>query len=148
MPTTTNLAITYPASTDFVVNGATAMGTIAIGIDNLYGAATTYTPTTTNITGGTVSGRFYKLGKIGFVHIIISAGTATAAGNVTATLPAGWTSLAVGAQALGASFGGGIIFAYTSASTTVTITSNPAGAAWTLGASVAGTRVTGWVMLA
>lgn len=147
MPTTTNLALTYPASTDFVVNGATAMGTIAIGIDNYFGAATTYTPTLGNVTGGTVTGRFYKLGKLGFVHVQFTAGTATAAANVTATLPAGWSTLALGVQTLGATSGGALIFA-SAAAGTITITSSAAGAAWTLGASVAGIRVTGWVMLA
>jgi hypothetical protein len=33
MPTTTNLGITYPASTAYVKDGATAMGTISTGID-------------------------------------------------------------------------------------------------------------------
>lgn len=147
MPTSTNLGLVTPASTDYVTSGATAMTTLANGIDAYFGAATTYTPTLTNVTGGTVSGRFYKIGKLGFVHVFFSAGTATAAGNVTATLPAGWTTLAVGAQTLGATSGGGAIFASASA-TTITITSSPAGATWTLGASVAGIRVTGWVMLA
>lgn len=148
MPTSTNLGLVTPASTDYVTSGATAMTTLANGIDGYFGTATTYTPTLTNVTGGTVSGRYYKIGKLGFVHVFLSAGTATAAGNITATLPAGWTALSVGAQTLGATSGGGMIFAYSSASTVITITSNTAGAAWTLGASVAGVRVTGWVMLA
>ena len=33
MPTSSNLGITYPASTDYVKDGATAMGTITNGID-------------------------------------------------------------------------------------------------------------------
>lgn len=147
MPTTPNLSLTYPASTDFVVNGATAMGTIAIGIDNYYGAATTYTPTLGNTTGGAATGRFYKLGKLGFVHVQFTAGTTAAIGNVTATLPSGWSTLALGVQTLGATSGGGLIFA-SAATGTITITSSAAGATWTAGASVAGIRVTGWVMLA
>lgn len=149
MPTSTNLGLVTPASTDYVTAGATAMTTLANGIDGYFGAATTYTPTLTNVTGGTVSGRFYKIGKLGFVHVFFSAGTATGIGNVTASLPAGWTTLAVGVQTLGATgtAAGGLTFAYAS-STTITITATAAGATFAAAASVAGIRVTGWVMLA
>lgn len=147
MPTSTNLGLVTPASTDYVTSGATAMTTLANGIDGYFGAATTYTPTTTNVTGGTVSGRYYKIGKLGFVHVFFSAGTATAIGNVTASLPAGWTTLAVGSQTLGANSSNALIFAYAT-TTNITVTASAAGATWGAGASVAGIRVTGWVMLA
>lgn len=147
MPTTTNLGITYPDSTAYVTNGASDMGVIATDIDALYGALTTYTPTTTNVTGGTVTGRFRKLGKLGVLHIQFTAGTATAAGVITASLPAGWTTLTLGVQGLNANNGAtGIVYAYASG-TTVTVGSSTAGANFTLGASVASVRVTGWVLI-
>lgn len=147
MPTTTNLGITYPDSTAYVTNGAADMGVIATGIDALYGALTTYTPTLGNVSGGTVTGRFRKLGKIGIVHVQFTAGTATAAGLVTATLPAGWTTLALGVQGLNANNGAtGIVYAYASG-TTITVTSSTGGANFALGASVASVRVTGWVII-
>lgn len=102
MPTTTNLSITYPASSDYVTNGATAMGTIATGIDAFFGALTTYTPTTGNITGATATGYYVRLGKLGFVRIRVSAGTATAASYCTVSLPSGWTGFSTHNQPLNA----------------------------------------------
>lgn len=148
MPTSTNLGLVTPASTDYVTAGATAMTTLANGIDAFFGAPTSYTPTLTNVTTGTVAGRFYKIGKLGFVSIGFSAGTATAAGTITATLPAGWTTVAI-AQVIPARNGVAISSAQVAASgTTVTIYTDAAGNNFTLGASVTGIRLNGWVMLA
>lgn len=148
MPTSTNLALVTPASTDYVTGGATAMQTLANGIDAYYGAPTTYTPTTTNVTGGTVAGRFTKLGKLGLVSVGISAGTATAAGVITVSLPAGWTTAAV-LQAVPAINSAAVISASAAASgTTITVRADAAGNNWTLGASLTGVRLNGWLYLA
>lgn len=96
MPTSTNLSLVTPASTDFVMNGATNMTTLANGIDAYFGAWTSYTPTGTNISSGAYTAAYKKIGKIGFVRINITAGTATAAGSVSVTLPSGWAPAANG----------------------------------------------------
>jgi hypothetical protein len=66
-------------------------------------SATSYTPTTTNVSGGTTIGR-YKLISEGLLWVSVgfSAGTATAAAAVTLSLPSGVTSASFGAQALSA----------------------------------------------
>lgn len=148
MPTSTNLSLVTPASTDYVTNGATAMTTLANGIDAYYGAPLTYTATLTNVTGGTTSGRYVRIGKLGFLSIGFSAGTATAAGTVTATLPSGWTTVAV-IQAVPAVNSAAVISVTAAASsTTVTIRADAAGGNWTLGASLTGVRLNGWLWLA
>ena len=96
MPTSTNLSLVTPASTDFVMNGATNMTTLANGVDAYFGAWTAYTPTSTNISGGAFTAAAKKIGKIGFVRINITSGTATAAGSVQVTLPALWVPAANG----------------------------------------------------
>jgi hypothetical protein len=148
MPTSTNLSLVTPASTDYVTNGATAMTTLANGIDAYYAAPTSYTPTTTNITAGTVAGRYTRLGKLGLFSIGISAGTATAAGVITLTLPSGWTTAAV-LQVVPAVNSAAVISATAAASgTTVTVRADAAGTNWTLGASLTGVRLNGWLYLA
>lgn len=69
MPTTTNNGWTTPADTDLIRNGASAIRTLASGIDTTIGAWTTYTPTistdggTTNWTqgNGNVTGRYQRV---------------------------------------------------------------------------------------
>lgn len=95
MPTSTNLGLVTPASTDFVMNGATNMTTLANGVDAFFGAPTVYTPTFTNVTGGAGDFRYRKIGRLGFIIGDFSAGTATAAGVVNISLPAGWQNVAV-----------------------------------------------------
>lgn len=57
----------------------------------LGGAWTAYTPSTVNISGGTVSGRYMQFGKTIIGRIIITAGTATGAAPVELGLPGGQT---------------------------------------------------------
>lgn len=148
MPTSTNLSLVTPASTDYVTNGATAMTTLANGIDAYFGAPSTYTPTTTNVTGPTASGRFVRMGKLGLIQVNLSAGTATAAGTITVTLPSGWTTVAV-SQVVPARNGSLLCTAYTAVSgTTITVHADASGNNWALGASVTGLRLNGWIMLA
>lgn len=145
MPTSTNLSLVTPASTDYVTNGATAMTTLADGIDGYWGAQTAYTPTLTNVTTGTVTGEYTRLGKLGFVFVIITAGTATANGNVTVTLPSGWTSSRT--QPIPALRGSAVAACFANASTTVTLTKDAAGTAFTAGDSVFTYRLMGWLEL-
>lgn len=80
MPTTPNLAIPYPASTDEIADGAQNMQDIADTLDTLLGSAwTTYTPTTTNVTlgNGTITGRHQKVGKTVIMWARLTAGTTT-----------------------------------------------------------------------
>jgi hypothetical protein len=149
MPTTTNLSITYPASSDFVTNGATAMGTIATGIDAFFGAFTTYTPTLGNVSGGATSGRFVNIGKIGFFRATITAGTATAGGSITISLPTGWTIQTAFNQLVdGANVNSCYAVIATGTPTVVSVFKDSDATNWTAGNSVASVRVQGWVELA
>lgn len=147
MPTTTNLGIVTPASSDYVTNGAVAMQTMADDIDAYFGAPSTYTPTTTNISGGTVSGRYTRMGKFGFIQISVTAGTATAANSISFTVPSGWTNAAY-TQIVPARNGNAIVSAAASASgTTIVVWADAAGNNFGAGASLTGIRVNGWIWL-
>lgn len=63
----------------------------AADLTALGAAWTAYTPTLTNLTGGAASGAFAQVGKTLFLRGNISAGTVTAAGIVSISLPAGLT---------------------------------------------------------
>ena len=148
MPSTTNLGIVTPTSNDYVTNGATAMTTMADDIDAFFGAPTTYTPTTTNVSGGTVTGRFTRMGKLGIISIGISAGTATASGVITVSLPSGWTTIAVGQPLQGTSTAYAVFGAYAGSSgTTITITKDAAGTNWSAGNSLTAVRIMGRLFL-
>lgn len=148
MPTSTNLSLVTPASTDLVTNGATAMTTLANGVDAYYGAPTSYTPTLTNVTTGTSAGRYVRMGKLGFFSVGISAGTATAAGTISVSLPSGWTTVSV-IQAVPAVNSNAVCTATVAASgTTVVVRADAAGTNFGLGASVTGVRLNGWLWLA
>lgn len=148
MPTTTNLSLVTPASSDYVTNGAVAMQTLANGIDAYFGSLALYTPTLGNVTGGTVAGRYVRMGKLGFVLMSITAGTATANGVITISLPSGWTAASTSAQPIHASYSG-VTYAYVNGPVSVvSITKTATGTAFTAGDSVANTRVNGWFWLA
>lgn len=119
-----------------------------------WGAWATYTPTLTNATGATVSGAYTQLGKTGHFRINVTAGTATAAGTFTATLPAGW-AVAAGAPAIPLQVlhnnGGGTIVTVSgrvlAGGGAATIYASTAGANFTLGQSII-TAITGTIELA
>lgn len=98
--TTTNNGWTYPTSTDLVTNGATAIQTLATGIDTSVGTGLlawqdfdTFTVGGTGWNFGstaTKNGRYVQLGKlIHFDYQITAGGTGIAAGSggLTLTLP-------------------------------------------------------------
>lgn len=96
--TTTNNGWTYPTSTDYVKDGATAIQTLATGIDTSTGtgllAWTTYTPTVTPGGGAITSyvlnrATYAKLGKIVHINISITiTNNGTGTGAINMTLPA------------------------------------------------------------
>ena len=91
MGTTTNLALPYPANTDFVAQGYAQIQNLATSVDNYWGAWTAFTQATAgvgqvNITGFTLTGAYKVIGKTLWMQFSI-AGTATAAGSVTVTWP-------------------------------------------------------------
>lgn len=147
MPTTTNLNITYPASSDYVTNGAVAMGTIATGFDAFFGASTGYTPTTTNITGATVTGQYRRIGKIGQIWIQVTAGTATATGPITLSLPVGWNCVGR-VQLVNGMRGAVLTTAYAlSNATSITCFKDHLGTDFTTGDNVFTYRIDGWLEL-
>jgi hypothetical protein len=99
MPNTTNLSIPYPSASALVSLGYDQIADVATGIDDFYGAWTGYTPTPGNISTGAFDCAYVRMGKIGFVRLNITNGTATGAGPVTLTLPTGWAPAANGGGA-------------------------------------------------
>lgn len=92
MATTTNLALPYPAATDLISQGYAQIQSLATSVDNYYGAWTGWSHGTagvafTNVTSGTISGRYRIIGKIVHCHFSILTGTATALGAISLTLP-------------------------------------------------------------
>lgn len=137
MPTTTNLGIPYPNSSSYVTNGATDMGGIATGIDDFFGAMTTYTPTFTNCSSPVVDARYRKIGKMLHVMIDGTSGTVTAAGTITISLPAGNTAISVRTPVSAEFAGTGVIHAYiTSSGTAITVTGTAAGGNFSAGAGL------------
>jgi hypothetical protein len=128
--------------------GTAYLGTNPAIVDRTTAAATiTWTPTTTNVTGGAVSGWGVRTGNVFTFSIRVTAGTATAAAVVTFTLPTGFTAIS-GLNQLCHGFTNTVVLAYaTNGAATATITASAAGAAFGAGASVVST-VTGTVILA
>lgn len=141
MPNTPNVSLPYPTSTDYVANGYLDIENLATAVDNLYGATVTYTPTLTNVTGGATTGQYLWNGKWLIVWATITAGTATAAGTVAISLPAGITSNGY-LQPCNGMRGSAVASAYVSSnSTTITCTADAAGNNFTLGQTVSTYRV-------
>lgn len=149
MPTSTNLGLVTPASTDFVMNGATNMTTLANGVDAFFGAPTVYTPTYTNVTTGAADARYRKIGRLGFVTIDMTGGTATAAGTISISLPAGWTHVAQRLPVTALNVGSGLISCEVAVSgTAFTVYASSAWANWTLGAALSGVSINAVLQLA
>ena len=93
--TTTNNGWTYPTNTDYVKDGATAIQTLATGIDTSTGkgliAWQSYTPTFTNFTlgNGTITrAKYCQIGKSVFLDILVTLGsTSTVTGRIGISLP-------------------------------------------------------------
>lgn len=105
--TTTNNGWTYPTSTDLVKDGATAIQTLADGIDNSVGAGllswVTFAPTLgggwLNGNGVWFTGSYCKLGKLVFVRASFSIGSTTTKGTtLNLNLPVTANTNAVGTQ--------------------------------------------------
>ena len=94
MPTTSNNGWTTPADTDLIRNGASAIRTLANGIDTSVGAWTLYTPTvgtdggTTNwaLGNGAVSGRYQRVADVVHFEAKFAIGSTTTKGNGALTL--------------------------------------------------------------
>lgn len=118
-----------------------------------WGAWATYTPTLTNATGATVSGAYMRVGKTGHFRINVTAGTATAAGTFTATLPPGWTAGSAATTGLNVLHNNGagtfitVSGRVAASATTCTIYASTAGANFTLGQNII-TAISGTIELA
>ena len=97
--TLTNKTLTSPVVNNPTTSGMTADAASTIGgVSGTSLAAdrtawTAYTPTLTNITGGTVVGAYKLIGKTLYLRVHVTAGTYTANTVATYSLPAGLTSI-------------------------------------------------------
>ena len=113
-----------------------------------FGASTTYTPTTTNVTTPTATGRYIRYGRMGWFNVAISAGTATAANVITLTLPSGWTGAAFSQVVSGAGPANvGVLCYVASSATVVTVQKGIATVNWTAADSAAFINVAGFIEL-
>ena len=78
MPTTTKMGIVYPASTDLVKDGATAMGTISTTVDNKTGMVLLATNTFTGVSSSSFANDTFTTNFDDY-FIIVDASTASAA---------------------------------------------------------------------
>lgn len=93
---TTPGGLPYPVGTDKVVDGDDAIKALALAVDPAFVAWTTYTPTwlaggspVTIGTGGTVGGRFKKVGRT--VDVKVTAYSGTGFGGGAAAAPWTWS---------------------------------------------------------
>lgn len=118
---------------------------VAAAINNNEGAWTSYTPTFTNVTGGVCTAYYRLVGKTVDIRVVMSAGSATAAGSIQISLPAGMA--AAGTQVVPATrTNAALILALASAagSTTITVYQDANGANWSAGSNnVQYVRLTG-----
>jgi hypothetical protein len=150
MPTTTN-GLTYPAATA-TPNGPSAIQQLATDIETKLLSApsspTSFTPTLTNVSGGTLSAKHVKVGKEGRVYLEFSAGTVTATGVVTITLPSGWTADTNIGSALSAIRSTAPVSARVAGASTTILLVDGSGNSLTAGTSLVSLRITGSVLLA
>ena len=91
--TTTNNGWTYPTSTDYVKDGATAIQTLATGIDTSTGkglvAWQSYTPSvgSWSIGNGVFDSKYCQIGKTVIWNMKVTSGSTTVYGNPSFTLP-------------------------------------------------------------
>lgn len=117
---------------------------VAAAINNNEGAWTSYTPTFTNVTGGVCTAYYRLVGKTVDIRVVMSAGSATAAGSIQISLPAGMA--AAGTHVVPATrTNAALILALASAagSTTITVYQDANGANWSAGGTVQYVRLTG-----
>lgn len=110
-------------------------------IQALASAGTAWTPTLGNVTTGTVTATYTQVGKLVYVSVEFTAGTATAAAVVTLSTPASLSS--VRTQGLIAMNAGALRSARVT-TTTITLCADTAGANFGAGASLVNTRINGW----
>lgn len=149
MPTTSN-GLTYPAATATpdVPRDIQQLATdLETKLGSLMAAPTTYAPTLTNVTTGTVTGRWWQVGKLLFLAIDITAGTVTALGAVTVTLPAGKISDTVLGSALSANRNGTVMSARVAAAATAITLVNADATSPAAATALAPTRITGMVLV-
>lgn len=145
--TTTNNGWTYPTSTDYVKDGATAIQTLATGIDTSTGkgliAWQAYTPTISGVTIGnaTVTFVYCQIGKTVHVRgLCLMGSTSVVTGTLDVTLPVNSTGYSTtGQQPIGnVSFYNGSSYIY---GTPVSV--GNAGAFRIVSYNASGTYVTG-----
>lgn len=104
-----------------------------------------YTPTLTNVTGGVVTGAYRWRGKKLEVRAQITAGTATAAGVITISLPGAATSVSVSQPIPAILTTGALAAQVLTSATTITVYGAITGGNFGLGAALANLRVTGLI---
>lgn len=120
----------------------TAFGVpVADAIQAILSAGSSWTPTLTNVTGGTVDCSYQRWGKMVYISLEFTAGTVTAAGTVSFTTPG--SASAVRPQGLHA-MNGAVLRSARVVTTSITVAADSAGANFGAGASLVNTRVNGW----
>lgn len=111
---------------------------------NLTNAWTAYTPTFTNVTSGSGTFAFLLMGKTLFVRGIFLGGTATAAGQISATLPSSLTSAVAGTSVVFGNSGATLVPWSTTHATTMSTIGTP----FTLGQSLVALNFNGVIEVA
>lgn len=137
---------TGSSPTDPTVGSKGSVSTFGISVADalqaILSAGSSWTPTLTNVTGGTVSCSYQRWGKMVHVSIEFTAGTATAAGTVGLTMPGGSSALRTqGLLAMNA----GTLRSARVTTTNITLAADTSGANFGAGASLVSTRINGWV---
>lgn len=117
----------------------TLNGAILDGVNSatIAGAWTAWTPTFTNCTSPAGTFMYRKIGKTLYVRGYFSAGTVTAGGGITVTLPAGLSAAAGVNQILAGAVNSGVVYFYAGGGTTFST------GTLTGGSSLVGTAFTG-----
>jgi hypothetical protein len=115
---------------------------------NIAGTWTTYTPTFTNVTGGAATARYMRVGKTLHFRVDFTAGTATAAGAVTASFGPAANSAAVAQLALGLNTTQVVTVIVSASTQFATIYASDNAANFGAGAALSGVLVQGTIELA
>lgn len=141
-------ATTTSAGVLSVAAGHITTARLSTTTGEIAGAWTTYTPTFTNVTGGAATARYRRVGKTLHFRVDFTAGTATAAGAVTASFGPAANSVAVAQLALGLNTTQVVTVIVSASTQFATIYASDNAANFGAGAALSGVLVQGTIELA